>query len=124
MIKVLVWLFGSYVLLLAVAAYINAVPWAPRGGEIECRRKAATVAWWMLLFSSLLIGLGLAISVVGLVSSISELIAGVSAYLPGIPIVVLTMVCLGRLTSRVLKRFPFNDESGSALYRICEGGRR
>ncbi|MEI6144109.1 MAG: hypothetical protein WCP91_00745 [Candidatus Berkelbacteria bacterium] len=118
MIKVLEALFGLYILLLASAAWINAVPWAPRGGEVERRRKAATVVWWLLLVSSFLVGLGLAVSVVGLASSISELVAGVSAYMPGIPIVVLTIFCLSWLGRQVLRRFPFDDGSGIATFKI------
>lgn len=120
MVRALEYLFGLYVLLLAAAAYINAVPWAPRGGEVERRRKVATVVWWLIVAASISFGFVIAV-VVEVLAKDQQSFAGLAMWIIGLFEWAVNSITGIWTASQVLKRFPFNDESGSAQYRICEG---
>lgn len=116
MLRIIEVSLGLYFLLLLAAAVVNAVPWAPRSGEVEKRRKLATVAWWGIILTSIWLGLVVAVATESLAKDDTGALA-LLLWFVGL-VVWVTVAAIGIWSaSRVLKRFPFHEDSASARFQ-------
>ncbi len=116
MVKTIEILILLYLLLSAAAVCTNAVPWAPRGGEVERRRRTSTVVWWSMFVDSVCLGIAIALLVESLAPESSYL--GAALFLVGFAIMI-GIPCLGvRVANRLLRRFPLNEDLNAATFKI------